>query len=551
MLLLAIVLAGPHASAAPLADLFWVKNKKNKKTLERWDRLPLPAEYGPFLRAKALLAGSSTDLGRIESVQRELLLAPGSAETRTLLKELEDQFHALEIRRGVALSRRGGRRPQALAAFQRALGGLGTFKWVLYWGPDASKALAGMCLSGKKKIKDEACLSLAKRVVDVFPKAANEVKVLRELPSPEAVPGSDASVERLVQSYSEKFEKDEEAFAEVLESFLAGRDSDLIRAAKQFVTDFPKSSHRFRAQFMMAETHRRNRREREAEPIYRSLIDQVPLSYYAVVSAERVGVSLKDRVSKDPVEIDLDRLGAGSGERVTIERAKALLGRNHQEEVGIELDSLSRFRQYPTSLLLYLMKLSSMADQNILTFRFGNELIQRGYEVVLRQELIDLMFPDRFLPEIAVEAAKTGVDPVVLSSLIKQESGFKPGAISSSGALGLMQLMPFTAIDVKKDLALSVLRDPKTNISLGARYLQSLLERYSGNLPYALAAYNAGPHRVTKWRKESKPEWTMLHFVESIPYKETRDYVSSILRNRYWYQVRRGQVPAKITDIGL
>jgi len=112
-----------------------------------------------------------------------------------------------------------------------------------------------------------------------------------------------------------------------------------------------------------------------------------------------------------------------------------------------------------------------------------------------------------------------------------------------------MQLMPFTALEVQKDLLLRKLRDPKKNIEIGTKYLSSLLnERFNGNVVYALAGYNAGPHRVGKWRKEAKPDWGMQEFVEAIPYKETRDYVMSILRNRFWYQFRKGMKPQSMAE---
>jgi hypothetical protein len=103
-----------------------------------------------------------------------------------------------------------------------------------------------------------------------------------------------------------------------------------------------------------------------------------------------------------------------------------------------------------------------------------------------------------------------------------------------------MQLMPFTAVDTQKDLKLATLRDPAVNVEVGTKYFASLMKKYDNNPVYALAAYNAGPHRVAKWRKDAKPNWGMIEFMESIPFKETRDYVMSILRNRYWYQYRTG-----------
>jgi soluble lytic murein transglycosylase-like protein len=538
-----------EASATPLSELFLIKGKGDKKVLEKWDRLPLPPEYAPYLRAKTLVEARAS-LGALDRVEQDLLLAPREAESRNLLKEIEDHFHILELRRGTLLAKQGSRK-RALSAFHRGLNGLGTFKWVLYWNLDASQSLASICVSGKKKTRDEECLLLARRLMDVFPKAANEMKPLKELPAPEGATGAEVGGERISQTYSERYEKDEDAFLVVLDDFLAGRDSDLMKSAKQFSAEYPRSYHRFRAQFMMAETHYRNRREKEAAPLYRSIIEQVPLSYYAVVSSERIGVSLKDAVVNHSPDVDLDHLALGPYEKRTLDRAKSLLARKQMEEVGIELDSLTRLRNYSTHFLLTLMRLGSLADQNLTVFKVANELMQRKYDGMLTRSVLELVFPDRFEKEIIAEAERTGIDPVTITSLIKQESGFKAGAISISGALGLMQLMPFTALDVKKDLMLGKLRDPVTNIGIGSKYLQSLLEKYSGNLPYALAAYNAGPHRVAKWKKEIKPEWSMIQFIESIPYRETREYVSSILRNRHWYQVRKGIVPAKVTDLRI
>ena len=549
MILPALFWFAQDAFATPLPDLFLVKGKGDKKVLERWDRLPLPPEYGPYLKAKASVEGR-VSLGALDRVSQDLLLAPRDAESRNLLKELEDHFHILELRRGVLLAKQGSRK-KALSAFHRGLNGLGTFKWVLYWNLEASNSLSSICISGKKKIRDEECLLFAKRLLDVFPKAANEMKPLKDLPGPENGSGAEVSGERISLTYTEKYEKDEDAFLVVLDDFLAGRDSDLMKSAKQFITDYPRSYHRFRAQFMMAETHYRNRREKEAAPLYRTLIEQIPLSYYAVVASERIGVSLKDAVVNHSPDVDPDHLGLGPFERRTLDRAKALLARKQMDEVGIELDSLTRLRNYSNHFLLVLMRLGSLADQNLTVFKVGNELTQRKYDGLLTSSVLELIFPDRFVKEILAEAERTGIDPVTITSLIKQESGFKAGAISISGALGLMQLMPFTALDVKKDLMLGKLRDPATNIGIGSKYLQSLLEKYSGNLPYALAAYNAGPHRVAKWKKEMKPEWTMIQFIESIPYRETREYVSSILRNRHWYQARSGMVPSKVTDLRI
>jgi hypothetical protein len=82
----------------------------------------------------------------------------------------------------------------------------------------------------------------------------------------------------------------------------------------------------------------------------------------------------------------------------------------------------------------------------------------------------------------------------LIRTVMEKESGFRPCAVSSRGAQGLMQLMPATA----QDLNVSDPFDPKQNVSAGARYLKQLLDKYSGDIERALGAYNAGPARVDR-----------------------------------------------------
>jgi soluble lytic murein transglycosylase-like protein len=119
------------------------------------------------------------------------------------------------------------------------------------------------------------------------------------------------------------------------------------------------------------------------------------------------------------------------------------------------------------------------------------------------------------LPDVVSSASgRYHLDPDLVNSVIRAESGFNAKAVSPKGAQGLMQLMPSTA----SKLGVSNAFDPRANVDGGTRYLRELLERYNFDMLKALAAYNAGPGRVQQY-----------HGVP--PYYETRAYVSKIVRD--------------------
>jgi len=144
-----------------------------------------------------------------------------------------------------------------------------------------------------------------------------------------------------------------------------------------------------------------------------------------------------------------------------------------------------------------------------------------------------LRFPLHHEADIRVQSQVNGLDPAWVAGQTRAESSFMPRARSAADARGLMQLLPGTGALTERRLGLpwqggESLYEPSTNIRLGTAYMRQMLDRFGG-FPYlAIAAYNAGPAPVERWRVargQLEPDF----FIESIPYKETRDYVARVL----------------------
>lgn len=143
--------------------------------------------------------------------------------------------------------------------------------------------------------------------------------------------------------------------------------------------------------------------------------------------------------------------------------------------------------------------------------------------------------PLRYESNIASAASANDVDPYLVAAVINAESGFDTSQVSDAGAVGLMQLLPSTAVEVAAESALyrevdpETLRDPELNIILGTRHLSDLLTRYE-DTETALAAYNAGEGNVDRWMSEQGGTTLTV-----AGFSETRAYVERVLSERDRY----------------
>ena len=162
-----------------------------------------------------------------------------------------------------------------------------------------------------------------------------------------------------------------------------------------------------------------------------------------------------------------------------------------------------------------------------LFFAFGAIRVQ---DLVLKN-----IYPLKYTKYVQKYAKENNLDEMLVYAIIKAESNFEPNITSSSGAMGLMQLMDSTAKEIAEKIGYEyvskeVLYQPETNIMLGTKYFSELLEQYEGNMKLALAAYNAGIGNINKWIENGTIQSDGTD-IENIPFKETNNYVRKILRD--------------------
>jgi len=148
------------------------------------------------------------------------------------------------------------------------------------------------------------------------------------------------------------------------------------------------------------------------------------------------------------------------------------------------------------------------------------------------------MYPIRYQEQIKVTAERYNVSPHLILAIIRTESAFDASRVSKKGALGLMQIMPDTAVWVSQQAGVKLgeqgLAEPMTNIEIGTWYLAYLLKIFKGDEVLTIAAYNAGQGKVNSWLAQNKWDGSR-ESIEDIPYGETRHYVQRVLyfQDRY------------------
>ena len=261
------------------------------------------------------------------------------------------------------------------------------------------------------------------------------------------------------------------------------------------------------------------------------LLKEFPFSLHALLLSGIEGPSLAvSASSRDPhirfrsiLKPDLNRLVR------TVEAVQS--GGGLEASLPLIEEVLEGLVQAEPEFQLYVAVLLRRSGDVIRKFQLLTVLLREHPDLISKTSL-EMLYPLKQFELVRSHTAQT--DPYLVLSLIRQESAFNERARSPAGAMGLMQLMPSTARRMER-ISRKQLFDPQVNVRLGVRFFSHLLDRYSGDVELALAAYNAGPDRVDEWMRRYPFVENPMLFVDLIPFKETREYVASIARNYFWY----------------
>lgn len=314
-----------------------------------------------------------------------------------------------------------------------------------------------------------------------------------------------------------------------------------------------------RLKFWIAVIHEELGQMNESVSIYEDIVFNHPLSYYGIMSTKKLQ-AIKPESAAVPFYVNNSSQISGHSSLVlkdleedhvsSLVRLKAWAKIDSAKFLRIELKRLNNHSmpaflvKNPIEKQLYLRsdlhllnaKIIQYSENYLSTFRYLYEVLDRK-EVIFNRQLLEILYPKPYLEVLTKTLKGDNLDPIVVLSLIRQESVFNPQARSPVGARGLMQLMPKTAKRFRR-VGDKQLVNPSINIDIGTKYFKNLMKRYDGNLVYVLAAYNAGESRVERWKLNYfDHEETILKNIETIPFLETRNYVKLIFRNIFFYKL--------------
>jgi soluble lytic murein transglycosylase len=344
------------------------------------------------------------------------------------------------------------------------------------------------------------------------------------------------------------------------------KNDNLAIASLERLLALPQAENlELQARYWLWRSLSRSGSEDRANLVADEIVRRFPFSYYGLRARyERSGgvLELTEANAKNTPPAIESRMWLTEAERLGWERLQLLIKSGWLEEAQAELRLLPQPQRAEDKAIR--ASLWAAAGNYVNSAKLAAEAWDEKSEL-RANPFIRAVFPKEFSIYVYNQSKERSLEAALVFGLIKQESGFNARALSTSSAMGAMQIIAPTAKEIAIDLGIKDLLIPETvfdpgrNIQMGTHYLAKMLARYQGSVPLALAAYNAGPARIDRWLK-SRPTLKNLVtqrtsqpldelWIDEIPYGETSFYVKAILRNLLIYRALdqgRVQVPEPV-----
>ncbi|HEX2061113.1 MAG TPA: transglycosylase SLT domain-containing protein [Thermoanaerobaculia bacterium] len=327
---------------------------------------------------------------------------------------------------------------------------------------------------------------------------------------------------------------------------LWGRYDDALKTFDRYIRTYPDGDWKTNSLFWSAKIYDKLGRTQERDAKAAQIVAEYPFSYYAYRAKElwfggAAAASAAGRPgAAGPTRFpDIAALPADPAFAVV----RAL------EDVGLHRAAAREMKllaaKYPEDAAVQFM-LADVYVRGGEPFK-ANGVLQRNFRQFVRhgganipRRFWEILYPLPYFETFQAQAAVRNLDPYLLASITRQESGFEPTTVSNAGAVGLMQIMPQEASRIAAAGGLGAITredlfDPHKNIAVGAAEFSQKLAHWNGNHILAIASYNAGESAVGTWLEKTPVDDIDL-FVEAIPYAETRLYVKTVTRNRFEYR---------------
>jgi soluble lytic murein transglycosylase len=289
-----------------------------------------------------------------------------------------------------------------------------------------------------------------------------------------------------------------------------------------------------------------------ARACYQRLCSVFENHYYAILGRARMRDTLVS--SATPAGGDLGQFLSGlrftepppvpelatAATTARIERSRVLRNAGLNDYADSELRFGARRDGQPALLAIELAEGASATHQSLRLMKLMNPDYLNRPVAAAPRKFWELLFPLPYKSDLMRNAQDRELDPYLLAGLIRQESEFNPAAISPAKAYGLTQIRPVTGRQFARSAGVTpfstrLLSQPGPSLKIGSKILKSMLDAQGGSVEQTLAAYNAGPARVSSWLTWASYR-EPAEFVENIPFTETRDYVQAVMRNAEMYR---------------